>query len=204
MRLGGEVETGGQLGQQASDGERHARQHGDGVKEIGERANWVSSHWWESLRCWRRLHHDPSTPNVDKYFQRPSFPTPHFFLAMPSSLTPIRDSRDSPGARERETFFAILPLPASQSITNTPAAHRPGITGQPSPASQPSDQPPQLPACAASMIGVVLFCLFGVCFVPVEREAQSPESIHPPQTINPNKTGIASNRRLRIVMGDCI
>jgi hypothetical protein len=42
---------------------------------------------------------------------------------MPSSLTPTRDYRDSPGANERESFFAILPLLSSQSIT-APADHR--------------------------------------------------------------------------------
>ncbi len=134
-RLGGEVETGCSLGQQAGDGERHAGQHGDGVKEIGQRAKWVASHWWESLCCWRRRNHDPLTAIVDKYFEHPSFFTPHFLLAMPSSLTATRDSRDSLGARERESFFASHTPPAPQSITSTPpaidqapsASHRPPI-----------------------------------------------------------------------------
>jgi hypothetical protein len=81
-------------------------------------------HWLESFCFWRRRNHDSSMAIVDNYFAHPSFSAPHFFLAMPSSLTATRDSRDSPGAVEHETFFAILPLPASQSITTAPADHR--------------------------------------------------------------------------------
>lgn len=192
MLLGGEVETSGNLGQQASDGERHAWQHGDGVKEIGERANWVASHWLGSRCCWRRLHHDPSTAIVDNYFQRPSFSAPHFSLAMPSGLTPTRDSRDSTRASERETFFATPPLTSLPNHHHRPCRpstrhHRHAIASQ-----SIGGQPPRLLACAVGMIGVVLFCLFGVCFVQEEesktQSLESPwnpislESIHPPQT----------------------
>ena len=77
-----------------------------------------------SLCCWRRRNHALLTAIVDKYFAHPSFSAHHFLLAMPSTPTPTRDSSDSPGAREHEYFFAILPLLASQSITESPASHR--------------------------------------------------------------------------------
>jgi hypothetical protein len=117
------------------------------------------------------------TANVDNYFEHPSFSTPHFLLAMPSSLTATRDSSESPRASERETFFASHPPLAPQIITTTPASHRPVTTVPPSPANQPSDQPPQLLACAVSIIGVVSFCLFGVCFV--QEEESKAQSINP-------------------------
>jgi hypothetical protein len=149
--------------------------------------------------CWRRRNHDPSTAIVDNYFEHPSFSIPHFFLAKPSALTATRDSSDSLGANERETFFANHPPPAPQSIAATPADHRPGTTDPPSLANQSSGHPPRFLGCAVSMTGIVLFCLFGVCFVSGGEEQDSilritmesnPHGIHSlPSKKTTNKTG---------------